>query len=341
MKRKKIKLLFVLLICTVLINSTNIYAQKESYVSRYDFVTRICDPAVCNVELVCDEHLFRAYNENIYYINPDDDFLDSIEYDKRCEAVYIDMEKDDFSVFLAEYKPDWVMLRKEECTEKIIKQLKNESYYEIKASENENPENASLENKYNLIGYHALELPRSKFKDIKFADYPWVVDCDVSVEEVNASSYHSSINETAARFMLAESTGLLYGCGDDNFNPRDSITREDMAVIIYRMLKNQNITIVGGNPFDLPMPTYSEKVLMYYSDGIEVSPYAREAVSILLQMGLLTEYKNNEINPKGYITEEQVERICIDLGNILDDYGTKSKIYMEDYGQIIHSKAIS
>lgn len=343
MKRKFINLLCCTLACTTFLSNANVYAANENYVSRYDFVTRLCDPNVCNVEFICVEYIFHLSKLKSFFINPTDKLrLRKIdEYHAEDNAAYINPDSDELKKFIRNETPEAIYIKAEECTANAVKQLTEEGYYELpENSEWKPPAWHSKIKDADWKVYCGLNLPRSKFNDINLSEYPWVVDCDGIETETSYYAIHSSLNQSAARFAGAEMAGLLHGRGDNTFNPKDFITKEDMAVIVYRMLNSQNFMAIQGTPVDLPLPAPDTGKLAKYSDAEMISPYATEALSVLIQTGLFEVGANNTINPKGYMTDQEVQVLCNRLSALLDSYGIKSRVYIDDYGVLAHRNSL-
>ncbi len=104
--------------------------------------------------------------------------------------------------------------------------------------------------------------------------------------DVSASDYF------APELAIARNSGIVSGIGDNKFAPRNTITRQDMMVIVYRALQNLN---VGFGIYDEPQ----------YSDYTTVADYAKEAVSVLISAGLVNG-KSGLIAPTDYTTRAEV-----------------------------------
>nr|QGT51054.1 hypothetical protein Firmicute1046_1300 [uncultured Firmicutes bacterium] len=77
---------------------------------------------------------------------------------------------------------------------------------------------------------------------------------------------------------MAKALGIAAGRGDNLFDPTGIVSRQDMAVMAYRVLKSEGKI---NN-------TASAEVLNKFSDGAEVADYAREAVEAFVETGLLS-----------------------------------------------------
>ncbi|MBQ2840422.1 MAG: S-layer homology domain-containing protein, partial [Oscillospiraceae bacterium] len=109
--------------------------------------------------------------------------------------------------------------------------------------------------------------------------------------DVSASDYFAS------ELAIARNCGIVGGIGDNKYAPRNTITRQDMMVIVYRALSS---TLVGEGLRALPL---TDEVS--YPDFDTVSPYACDAVSALVGAGLVNG-KNGLIAPTDYTTRAEV-----------------------------------
>ncbi len=111
--------------------------------------------------------------------------------------------------------------------------------------------------------------------------------------DVMASDYF------APELAIARNTGIVAGIGDNRYAPRNTITRQDMMVIVYRAL----IATPVGEGLRALSP--ADEVSLAYPDFTTVAPYAKDAVSTLIGAGLVNG-KNNLIAPLDYTTRAEV-----------------------------------
>lgn len=97
---------------------------------------------------------------------------------------------------------------------------------------------------------------------------------DVSKEKY----YYSEIG-------IAKKLGFAQGMGDNLFCPEREISRQDMAVMAYRILKNKGIAEQSGNEIT-------------FGDFDEVADYAKSAVAALNYIGVLNGDSNGNVRPK-------------------------------------------
>ena len=118
--------------------------------------------------------------------------------------------------------------------------------------------------------------------------------------DVQSSDYFAS------ELAIARNTGIVGGIGDNKYAPRNTITRQDMMVIVYRALQKLNaddsLTPVGEGLSALPM---TDEVETSYPDFDSVAPYAADAVAYLINAGLVNG-KNGLIAPTDYTTRAEV-----------------------------------
>jgi hypothetical protein len=105
-----------------------------------------------------------------------------------------------------------------------------------------------------------------------------------SFSDVPADSYYAKAVATA------KALGIVNG-SNGKFMPDNQLTRQEAMTMIYRAMLAD-----GQNP------TVSVSTLSAYSDGNQVSGYAKEAVSAMVQLGVVRGYSSGELLPRATIT---------------------------------------
>lgn len=95
--------------------------------------------------------------------------------------------------------------------------------------------------------------------------------------------------------------GIVKGVSETEFGVGKEITRQDMAVMADNMLKA--LTLV---PDTVSVP-------VEFSDGEGVAGYAKEAVKLLSEKGILNGNEKGEFMPLAYATREQAAKVIYDL----------------------------
>ena len=104
--------------------------------------------------------------------------------------------------------------------------------------------------------------------------------------DVSKDAWYSSYIDKAA------ANGIIYG-NDGMFFPNNNITRQDAALIIYRILNMKNITMSDDSEF---------------SDQSSISDYAKNAVSKMAGIGIISGYEGNFM-PNNNITRAEAATI--------------------------------
>jgi len=102
----------------------------------------------------------------------------------------------------------------------------------------------------------------------------------------------------------ASSAGVVNGVDATNFGIGTNITRQDMAVMIYRVMNANNETFSVS----------SDK----FTDDANISDYAKEAVYAMKEAGILVG-SNGKFNPKNALTRAEAAKVISVLGNLLSE----------------------
>lgn len=106
--------------------------------------------------------------------------------------------------------------------------------------------------------------------------------------------------------IWASSRGIVTGVGDGRFAASQSITREQMAVMLYRYGEDQKMDMNKGN------------VLSGYTDRDEVSPWALAALEWANAEGLITGRTGETIVPGGTATRAEAAAILMGFAGLME-----------------------
>jgi hypothetical protein len=98
----------------------------------------------------------------------------------------------------------------------------------------------------------------------------------------------------AESIAWALSKGIAGGYGNGLFGPEDTITRQDLAVILLRYAEYKGLTLPA-------IREYSD-----FSDDKDVSDYSRTTVETLYKAGIISGKPGNRLDPKGTATRAEV-----------------------------------
>lgn len=128
-------------------------------------------------------------------------------------------------------------------------------------------------------------------------------DGGASFADVPKGKYYSDAVAWAA------GAGIVTGSGSGNFNPTGKLTREQLAVILYRYAQYEGRDV--SRRADLGA----------YKDGAKVSSWAKDAMSWAVAEGLITGSNQKNLGPGGSANRAQLATILMRLlesGDILN-----------------------
>ncbi len=114
----------------------------------------------------------------------------------------------------------------------------------------------------------------------------------------NVDSNFNDINTTDYYYEavgIARKLGITEGAGDNTFNPKASITRQDMMVMVHYALKVADKLSVTGDT----------SILAGYSDAAKIASYATTSIANLVNEGII-KGSGNRINPLGKATRAEI-----------------------------------
>ncbi|MEA5083356.1 MAG: S-layer homology domain-containing protein [Lachnospiraceae bacterium] len=115
-----------------------------------------------------------------------------------------------------------------------------------------------------------------------------------SFTDVADGEYYAEAVAWAAENKIVE------GYGNGLFGPKDTITREQMASILYRYSKFKGYDITQGG-----------MAVREFSDYSNISPWALESVTWAVNAGLISGVNESQLDPRGKATRAQVASILM------------------------------
>jgi len=131
----------------------------------------------------------------------------------------------------------------------------------------------------------AANITRADFAILLVRAFDLKSDNTENFADVSASDYF------APELAIARNTGIVNGIGDNKFAPRNTITRQDMMVIVYRALEKLGVKLESAD--------------VGYEDFADVADYAQDAVKALITSALVNG-KSGRIAPTDYTTRAEV-----------------------------------
>lgn len=129
----------------------------------------------------------------------------------------------------------------------------------------------------------------------RLADSP-AVDYAMNFSDVDSNAYYGE----AVRWAASE--GITGGYGNGAFGPNDAISREQLAVMLYRFAQEQGYDVTARAD------------LNGYADAGQISGFAREAMSWASAEGLINGTSSSALSPQGRATRAQVAAVLMRFG---------------------------
>lgn len=138
------------------------------------------------------------------------------------------------------------------------------------------------------------------------------VNAVLSFQDVDAASEHAE----AIRWAAAD--GIVSGYTEDTFGPQDSITREQMAKMVYTYVKKYDMGFQGMWMFQLP-----------YEDAKDIAEWAFEPMHWMVASHIIQGVTPTLLMPQGTVTRAQG---AVMLSRLLDTAAEKGVDFLA-YGK--------
>lgn len=107
----------------------------------------------------------------------------------------------------------------------------------------------------------------------------------------------------ASPIASAQKLGIVKGKADGNFGASEEITRQEMAVMIYRLAQTINIPLTDGTKASGEA----------FSDVNQLSADAAKAVEVMRISGIINGMTSNQFGPNGKATRAQAATVIFRL----------------------------
>jgi len=128
------------------------------------------------------------------------------------------------------------------------------------------------------------EMSRAQFVSVINKVFEYVEECDISFDDVNANDWFYK------DVRIAYKNGYIKGMSKNKFAPNQTIKRQDVAVILARVL---------GLVEDV---SYCDN----FTDGSQISDYAKGAVGAIAKAGIMIGNDNKTFEPTGNIKRSEI-----------------------------------
>ena len=126
----------------------------------------------------------------------------------------------------------------------------------------------------------------------RLANTPALTD-NISFSDVGGNEWYTDAIQWAAE------NNIMSGYGNNQFGPMDSVTREQLALILYNYTASKGISVTTAGD------------LSSFRDAQNTSDWAEEAISWAVGVGLLSGKGNGILDPTGTATRAEVAQILM------------------------------
>ncbi len=144
---------------------------------------------------------------------------------------------------------------------------------------------------------------------------------DVSAYKTGSFTDVKATDSAMPYIEWAVKAKIVQGIGDGKFGPALSVSRQDMAVMM------QNYAKATG--YKVPVTVAS----VTFSDSAKIAAYAREAVKVIQQAGIMQGKGNNTFDPQDSATRAEASAILRHFVEFVIDEGTARGWVQNDAGQ--------
>nr|WP_271753268.1 S-layer homology domain-containing protein [Cohnella sp. JJ-181] len=130
-------------------------------------------------------------------------------------------------------------------------------------------------------------------------------DVTSNFSDVDANAYYYE------SLGVVKALGIANGQGDNKFNPRDYISRQDMMVLMSRAMDVTGKLKLSGTPADLSG----------FKDAAKLAPYAVKAVEEMANIGIV-KGSGSALNPAGQATRAETAQMIYRLYLMLQQNGS-------------------
>lgn len=108
----------------------------------------------------------------------------------------------------------------------------------------------------------------------------------------------------------AKSMGFINGVTENTFKPDQGLTRQQMAVVVFRVAKAM------GYPVDM-LAEDIKNVLIAYSDSDRIPAWAEQAMAYAVQNGFIKPDENGNLNGDDYVDKSEAADVIVDTAEMI------------------------
>jgi hypothetical protein len=160
----------------------------------------------------------------------------------------------------------------------------------------------------NLLKDYQKDITREEFSEMVLKLYE-----SLSNETAIPSLTNTFVDTKNPNILKVHKLGIVKGLGEGVFAPNKLITRQEIAVMYFRMLKAVDELVVLGEH------------KLSFSDKAKISDWAKEAVSFMSNKSIIEGVGNNIFSPVAKTTREQAIALSIRIYKVFPELASNIK----------------
>ncbi|SFJ57873.1 S-layer homology domain-containing protein [Paenibacillus sp. UNC496MF] len=149
------------------------------------------------------------------------------------------------------------------------------------------------------------QITRADFMEMLVRMLNLKADVTSNFSDVKANDYYYQA------LGIVKALGIANGTGDNKFNPREFISRQDMMVLMSRAMDVTGKLDLSGAPEELNG----------FKDKAKIAPYAVEAAAQMVKAGIV-QGSDSALNPTGQATRAETAQMIYHLYQLLQQNGS-------------------
>ena len=158
-------------------------------------------------------------------------------------------------------------------------------------------------NKLNIVPQNLLKDYQKNITREEFSEMVLNLYESLSNKQAIPSSSNTFKDTSNSKILKVHDLGIVKGRGEGIFDPDESITREEIAVMYFRMLKVIDERLTVG------------EYKLSFADSNKISSWAKDAISFMNNKSIIKGIGNNIFNPKATTTREQAIALSLRIYN--------------------------
>lgn len=143
------------------------------------------------------------------------------------------------------------------------------------------------------------EMKFNPLNNVKREEFVKLIVSGFNLKNPDATSDFADVEKDSWYYPYLSSMAklnLVKGYEDNSFGVGQDITRQDIAVLLYRVIQHIGIDAVPSEP-------------IFFNDDAQISDYAKDSVYMMRQVGIIKGTPENAFEPKNFATRAEAAQM--------------------------------